>query len=127
MSALDALQQKIADKTALIGIVGLGYVGLPLAVHLARHFRVIGYDRQNARIEELKSGQDRTLEVTGDELAAVSIDYTDRLEALFGIARTLTDIVRDVDERRIGTVRRKIERQIADLQTRLSELGGERR
>ncbi len=61
---------------AQIGVVGLGYVGLPLAVHLARHFRVLGYDLKSSRIQELEAGKDRTLEVTPDELQGVSIAFT---------------------------------------------------
>ena len=46
-----------------IAVVGLGYVGLPLAVHLAAHFDVVGFDLKSERIQELQSGFDRTLEV----------------------------------------------------------------
>jgi UDP-N-acetyl-D-galactosamine dehydrogenase len=53
-----------------IGIIGLGYVGLPLAVHMARHFPVIGFDVDESRVEELRSGVDRTREITADEFAA---------------------------------------------------------
>jgi UDP-N-acetyl-D-glucosamine/UDP-N-acetyl-D-galactosamine dehydrogenase len=53
-----------------IGIVGLGYVGLPLAVYLARKFPVTGFDVNNSRVAELGSGKDRTGEVTDEEFAA---------------------------------------------------------
>jgi UDP-N-acetyl-D-galactosamine dehydrogenase len=53
-----------------IGIIGLGYVGLPLAVYMARHFPVVGFDIDAHRIAQLKAGKDRTLEVTADEFAA---------------------------------------------------------
>jgi UDP-N-acetyl-D-galactosamine dehydrogenase len=46
-----------------IGIIGLGYVGLPLAVEFGKHFRVIGFDINNKRISELKRGIDRTREI----------------------------------------------------------------
>ena len=46
-----------------ICVVGLGYVGLPLAVALARHFAVIGLDIDKARVAELGAGHDRTGEV----------------------------------------------------------------
>ena len=55
-----------------IGIIGLGYVGLPLAVYLARHFPVIGFDIDASRIEELRKGIDRTREVTAEEFAAAT-------------------------------------------------------
>ncbi len=53
-----------------IGIVGLGYVGLPLAVYLARSFPVTGFDVNNSRVAELGAGKDRTGEVTDEEFAA---------------------------------------------------------
>lgn len=51
-----------------IAIIGLGYVGLPLAVEFGKKFETIGFDIIEARIEELKSGKDSTLEVQSDEL-----------------------------------------------------------
>ena len=56
--------EMLAAKEEKIAIVGLGYVGLPLAVHLSRHFDVVGYDFKSSRIAELKAGKDRTLEVS---------------------------------------------------------------
>lgn len=52
-----------------IAIIGLGYVGLPLAVEFSKKFPVIGFDINQARIAELKSGTDSTLEVSNEELA----------------------------------------------------------
>jgi UDP-N-acetyl-D-galactosamine dehydrogenase len=55
-----------------IGIIGLGYVGLPLAVEFGKLFPVVGYDINQGRISELIEGHDKTLEVSDDELAASS-------------------------------------------------------
>jgi UDP-N-acetyl-D-galactosamine dehydrogenase len=52
-----------------IGVIGLGYVGLPLAVALAAKYEVVGFDINDERIAELKVGHDRTLEAPPDELA----------------------------------------------------------
>lgn len=52
-----------------IAVIGLGYVGLPLAVYLARHFPVVGFDINPDRIDELTSGIDRTRELNAAELA----------------------------------------------------------
>jgi len=57
---------------ARIAIVGLGYVGLPLAVEFAKKFDTLGFDSSTQRIAELQSGQDRTLEITDAELALAS-------------------------------------------------------
>ena len=55
------------DKTK-IAIIGLGYVGLPLAVEFGKHFPTLGFDINTSRLDELKQGFDRTLEVSQDEL-----------------------------------------------------------
>ena len=54
-----------------IGVIGLGYVGLPLAVEFAKKFPVIGFDIKESRIDELRAGRDSTLEVGDDDLAAI--------------------------------------------------------
>ena len=65
------------DPTDQIGIIGLGYVGLPLAIEFGKIYPTVGFDIQPARIEELKNGTDRTLEVSQDELSeATQLTYT---------------------------------------------------
>jgi UDP-N-acetyl-D-glucosamine/UDP-N-acetyl-D-galactosamine dehydrogenase len=54
---------------AKIAVLGLGYVGLPLAVEFAKHYPVVGFDIKKSRIEELATGRDNTLEVPPHELA----------------------------------------------------------
>ncbi len=61
-----------------IAVVGLGYVGLPLAVHLSRHFTVVGYDVSDANVAELKKGHDRTMEVADGELKKVKMQFTSK-------------------------------------------------
>jgi UDP-N-acetyl-D-glucosamine/UDP-N-acetyl-D-galactosamine dehydrogenase len=56
-----------------LGVIGLGYVGLPLAVEFGRRFETIGFDINAARINELKSGTDSTLETSASELAAAEL------------------------------------------------------
>src|SRR5688572_11174567 len=67
-----------------IVVVGLGYVGLPLALALARSFKVTGLDIDEGRIAELRSGHDRTREVEGDALANSSITLTSAAEECAG-------------------------------------------
>ena len=55
-------------KNPKITIIGLGYVGLPLAVAFGRKYNVVGFDINSGRIEELRQGKDRTLEVSDAEL-----------------------------------------------------------
>jgi UDP-N-acetyl-D-galactosamine dehydrogenase len=68
---------------AKIGVIGLGYVGLPLAVEFAKHFPTVGFDINKARIAELKAGKDSSLEVESAELAAAKqLSVTTDLTAL---------------------------------------------
>ena len=59
-----------ADKKETICVLGLGYVGLPLAAVFARKFKVIGFDINEKRVAELRQGLDRTRELTAEQLAA---------------------------------------------------------
>ena len=79
----------MASDTALsdlnsvrIGVIGLGYVGLPLAVVLARKFLVVGFDINKNRIAELEAGVDRTREVERSTLAACPALFSDNLKDL---------------------------------------------
>jgi UDP-N-acetyl-D-galactosamine dehydrogenase len=66
-----------------IAIIGLGYVGLPLAVEFGKKVPVVGFDIYQKRISELKNGQDHTLEVSPEELKqAAQLSYTASLEDL---------------------------------------------
>ncbi|WP_445680332.1 nucleotide sugar dehydrogenase [Radicibacter daui] len=67
-----------------IAVVGLGYVGLPLAIALARHFPVTGFDISPSRLAELRQGKDRTREVDAQTLKGSALSYTDDLQQLKG-------------------------------------------
>ncbi len=58
-----------APSNPVLAVVGLGYVGLPLALALSREFRVVGFDINSARVAELNRGEDHTLEADPAELA----------------------------------------------------------
>jgi UDP-N-acetyl-D-galactosamine dehydrogenase len=77
----------------MIAIIGLGYVGLPLAVEFAKKYKTVGFDINTPRIQELKRAEDRTLEVEKERLEAVlapndressgnGLHLTDQLEAI---------------------------------------------
>lgn len=66
-----------SNQDIRLAIIGLGYVGLPLAVEFGRKRSVVGFDINERRVEELRSGQDHTLEVSPEELAqATHLRYT---------------------------------------------------
>jgi UDP-N-acetyl-D-galactosamine dehydrogenase len=78
-------------KDTRIGIIGLGYVGLPLAVEFGKHYPTVGFDIKKERIAELARGEDSTLEATAEELkAAKQLEYSTDKQAL---ARCNTFIV----------------------------------
>jgi len=84
-----------------IAVVGLGYVGLPLAVHLSTHFDVVGFDLKTARIQELRSGFDRTLEVTGNQLNQARLNYTDNPVELAACHLIIVAVPTPIDDYRI--------------------------
>ncbi len=65
-----------------VAVVGLGYVGLPVAVAFGRHAPIVGFDINAARIAELRAGHDRTDEVSAEDLARVQVLYTDQIDDL---------------------------------------------
>jgi UDP-N-acetyl-D-glucosamine/UDP-N-acetyl-D-galactosamine dehydrogenase len=72
-------------QDARIAVIGLGYVGLPLAVEFGKQYETVGYDINDARIDELEQGRDSTLEVEPDELkAATRLRYARTVEDIAG-------------------------------------------
>lgn len=93
------IKQKIEDKSIVLGIIGLGYVGLPLAVEFGKKFRVVGFDINEKRIEELKRGKDRTLEVSSEELLeATKLSYTNNIEDLRQVNIFIVTVPTPVDD-----------------------------
>jgi UDP-N-acetyl-D-galactosamine dehydrogenase len=82
-----------------IGVVGLGYVGLPLAVEFGKRFSTVGFDIKSARVDELKRGQDSTLETTEAELAeATKLTYTTKLADLKPCRVFIVTVPTPIDE-----------------------------
>lgn len=82
-----------------IAIIGLGYVGLPLAVEFGKVREVIGFDINSKRIAELKSGVDNTKEVDAEELKSASkLSYTDQLDDIKYASIFIVTVPTPVDE-----------------------------
>ena len=82
-----------------IAIIGLGYVGLPLAVEFGKKVPVMGFDIHQKRIDELQSGQDHTLEVSPKELKqATHLSYTTDLEQLANCNFFIVTVPTPIDE-----------------------------
>ncbi|MCR4666985.1 MAG: nucleotide sugar dehydrogenase [Desulfovibrio sp.] len=73
---------ELLQKKRSVAVVGLGYVGLPLAVALAKHFDVTGFDIKESRIAELIRGHDSTNEVDDEALSSSTVTFTSEPEAL---------------------------------------------
>ena len=71
-----SLYEKIINKEEKIALVGLGYVGMPIAVEFAKHVNVIGFDINKAKIEAYKNGIDPTLEVGDEAIKASTVEWT---------------------------------------------------
>ncbi|CAM3865909.1 Vi polysaccharide biosynthesis UDP-N-acetylglucosamine C-6 dehydrogenase TviB [Rheinheimera salexigens] len=70
-------------KNVNIAIIGLGYVGLPLAVEFGKHYPTMGFDINQARVTELSQGRDHTLEVSPDELKlATQLSFSSQIADL---------------------------------------------
>ena len=82
-----------------VGVVGLGYVGLPLAVEFGKHFETTGFDVKESRIAELKAGRDSTLEVSKEELkTADRLTYTTDLAELKKCRVFIVTVPTPIDE-----------------------------
>ena len=82
-----------------IAVIGLGYVGLPLAVEFGKKVPVVGFDIHNKRIEELQSGQDHTLEVSPEELKqATRLTYSANLDDLNSCNFFIVTVPTPIDE-----------------------------
>jgi len=76
------MYQEIIDKKAKVSLIGLGYVGLPIALAFARKVSVIGFDINKERIEMMKKGIDPSGELTPEDFEGCDIEFTDSLEVL---------------------------------------------
>jgi len=93
------LYEKIVNKEEAISLVGLGYVGMPIAVAFAKKARVIGFDLNAEKIAAYKSGKDATMEVGDDAIAETTVEFTsdpkDLQKAKFHIVAVPTPINQD--------------------------------
>jgi UDP-N-acetyl-D-glucosamine/UDP-N-acetyl-D-galactosamine dehydrogenase len=86
-------------KNIKIALIGLGYVGLPLAVEFGKKRKVIGFDINQSRIDELKKGMDKTLETTKEELEnAVYLSYTSSIDDIKDCGIFIVTVPTPIDE-----------------------------
>ena len=96
---LSSLYEDLLAGNAKLSLVGLGYVGMPIAVEFAKHVPVIGFDVNEAKIARYKAGLDPTKEVGDKAVASTAVEFTadaERLEeALFHIVAVPTPVNQD--------------------------------
>ena len=71
-----SLYERLVNGEEKLALVGLGYVGMPIAVEFAKHVKVIGFNHNPKRIEQYKAGIDPTNEVGNDAIKATSVEFT---------------------------------------------------
>lgn len=95
----DSLYERLVEGEEKLALIGLGYVGMPIAVEFAKHVKVIGFNHNEKRIQQYKSGIDPTHEVGDEAIQATTVDFTSnekRLsEAEFLIVAVPTPIKED--------------------------------
>ena len=84
---------------APIAVIGLGYVGLPLAVEFGKKRKVVGFDINTARIAELRAGKDNTLEVDAAEMdEAAHLEFTAQLDDIAECTTFIVTVPTPIDE-----------------------------
>jgi UDP-N-acetyl-D-galactosamine dehydrogenase len=90
---------KLNLRNLHVGVIGLGYVGLPLAVEFGKRFRTVGFDIKPERVDELRKGHDSTLETDEAELAAATkLSFTTRLDDLKPCRVFIVTVPTPIDE-----------------------------
>jgi UDP-N-acetyl-D-galactosamine dehydrogenase len=88
-------------ETAKIAVIGLGYVGLPLAVEFGKKLPTVGFDIHKGRVAELRDGHDRTLETSAEDLqSATHLSYTSDLEDLRACNVYIVTVPTPIDQHR---------------------------
>lgn len=95
------MYQDLLDKKKAISVTGLGYVGLPLALEFARHFRVIGFDINKERVEMMKEGIDPSKELNASAFEDTDILFTSNPDALEGAHFHIIGVPTDIDEHKV--------------------------
>lgn len=87
-----------SQKTLTIGVIGLGYVGLPVAIEFGKKFRTIGFDLNARRIGDLQKAHDRNGEHTASELRQPGLSFTDQLSDLKAANFFIVAVPTPIDE-----------------------------
>ena len=105
-------------------VVGLGYVGLPLAVALARKFPTVGFDIDTSRVEALRGGRDETNELSSEQLAASELKPNILTDYLFELANKFSTFFEECPVLKAESPERRDSRlALGDLTARTLKFG----
>ncbi|MFZ1296875.1 MAG: nucleotide sugar dehydrogenase, partial [Saprospiraceae bacterium] len=95
------MYQELLNKEKKLAVIGLGYVGLPLALSFAKKFKVIGFDINEERIEMMKKHMDPSRELSADAFKDADIEFTDSLDILRQAHFYIVAVPTPVDEHKV--------------------------
>lgn len=95
------IYQKLVNKEAKLAVIGLGYVGLPIALEFARKIKVVGFDINAERVEMMKKGIDPSNELESEEFEGCDIEFTADLEDLKEVDFYIVAVPTPIDESRL--------------------------
>ncbi len=95
------MYQQLIAKKKTISVTGLGYVGLPLALEFARYFRVIGFDINEARVQQMQKGIDPSQELDSTAFEGTDITFTANYEDLAAAHFHIIGVPTDINEHRV--------------------------
>lgn len=98
---MSQLIRSFVNKEKVISVTGLGYVGLPLALEFAKHFKVIGFDINEARVELMKKGIDPSKELEYSAFKDCDIEFTSDVEDLKKAHFHIIGVPTDIDENKV--------------------------
>jgi UDP-N-acetyl-D-galactosamine dehydrogenase len=95
------MYQELLTKDKTIAVIGLGYVGLPIALEFARHFRVIGFDTDTARVELMQRSEDPSRELSAADFQGTDIRFSSDSEDLKLAQFFIIAVPTDIDEHKV--------------------------
>ncbi len=95
------MYQSLLKKEKTLAVIGLGYVGLPIALEFARYFRVLGFDINASRVAMMQRGEDPSRELSSEDFQGRDILFSDQLEDLAKAHFFVVAVPTDIDEHKV--------------------------
>lgn len=99
------MYDKLINKEAKLAVIGLGYVGLPIALEFAKKIKVVGFDINEARVEMMKNNQDPSNELESEEFEGADILFTANPDDLKDVTFFIVAVPTPVDEHKVPNLR----------------------